>query len=330
MSDAAASNETGALPVNPPDLKASPEPGVGQSGSSIEEGTAPTESARLDPTVVSRVIAATVFAAGIAVILISPDRMLAMVLLGPVFVGALLPMSRWPPSTTFVNGLEEAASRRLELAKAKAGKFSRFFSKPLLAGFLWIWKRTSPVADLHLRAGLRAALGLAFGALMLAALVVVGYILLIVAIAAAMLAFTFWILGKLLSEWLGSSSRREEAEEPRPEPVVVGPRGTRMVREGLFVDTASGTAVDRDGRIVEEGLFFDTPSGRKIDADGRLVEEGLFVDTPTGTRIDKDGRIVQEGLFVDIPTGKRIDDDGRLVEEGHFVDRPTGIRFVKD
>lgn len=288
-----------------------------------------------DPVLVARVVAGAVLLAAVTAVAVAPDRALAAVLLVPIILGALAPLGRWTEGTDRVNGLSVRLERSLARAREGPGKFKRYFLRPLFVGTLWIWSRTAPVTDSHVRAGLRVTLGLVFGGLMLAALVVAGYVFLIVVIALAMAAFALKFLGEFLSDSLSgklnASSRDDrDDEEMRPEPAVVGLRGSRLVREGLFVDTPTGTAINSDGQIVTEGLFADTPTGRRIDEDGRLIDEGLFVDMPTGIRVQEDGRIVKEGLFVDTPTGKRIDEEGRMVDEGIFFDTPTGSRFVRE
>lgn len=297
-------------------------------------GSARAEPVGLGPTQIARVVAGIVILAGITAVLLAAERGLVAAFVSPVLLGALFPLGRWTDGTDRVNGLERYLEGSLAKAKAGTGKLELYFLRPLSAGTLGIWKRTARVADPHLRAGLRVMLALFFGALMLAALAIVGYVLLVVVIAVAVLAFTLKFVLEYLSDSLGgkssaSPSDSRDEHERRPEPPIPGPRGTRLVREGLFVDTPTGTAVSGDGRIVREGIVDGAPTGRRIDEDGRLVDEGIFVDTPTGTRILEDGRIVEEGFFVDTPTGRRIDEDGRMVDEGVFVDTSTGMRFVK-
>jgi hypothetical protein len=335
MSSEAPSGDT--VPVDSHALGEKHDPDAAADGSDAAGApkSARATSDGLDPVLVARVVAGVVLVAAITAVIVAPDRVLAAVLLAPVILGALAPLGRWTDGTDRVNGLSGYLEQGLAKATEGPGKFKRYFLRPLFAGTLWIWSRTAPVTDSHLRAGLRVALSLVFGALMLATLAIVGYVLLIVVVALAMAAFVIKLLFEFLSDSLGgnrssSSQDGRDDEEMRPEPAVVGLRGSRVVQEGFFVDTPTGAAINSEGQIVSEGFFVDTPTGRRIDEEGRLVDEGLFFDTPTGIRLQEDGRIVEEGLFVDTPTGKRIDEEGRLVEEGLFVDTPTGTRFVKE
>ncbi len=325
---------TEAVPVDGPVLAESEGVDVAEPRGTAPRGAKP-EPAGLDPTRIVRVVAGVVMVAAITAVLLAPHRGLVAAFLAPVLFGALLPLGRWTDGTDRVNGLERDLEAGLAKAKAGTGKLKKYFLRPLFTGTLGIWKATAPIADSHVRAGLRVTLALFFGALMLAALAMVGYVLLVLVIAVAMLVFTLKLAFEFLSDTLSgkssaSSSGSENEEELRPRPPILGPRGTRVVQEGLFVDTPTGTAINGEGQIVREGLFVDTPTGKRIDEDGRLVDEGLFVDTPTGVRIREDGRIVTEGFFVDTPTGQRIDEDGRLVDEGLFVNTPTGTKFAKE
>lgn len=325
---------TGAVSVDGPVLV---EGGGVASGDprSAPSGVAKAVPAGLDPTLIARVAAGTVVLAAISGAILAPARGLVAAFLAPVLLGALFPLGRWTDGTDRVNGLERYLEGCLARAKAGTGKLGRYFLRPLFTGTLGIWKITAPVSDSHVRAGLRVTLTLFFGALMLVALAIVGYLLLMIVIAVAMLVFTLKLMLEFLSDTLsgkpsGSSSGSGDEEEHRRQPPILGPRGTRVVQEGVFVDTPTGTAINGDGQIVREGFFVDTPTGQRIDEDGRLVDEGFFVDTPTGIRIREDGRVVEEGFFVDTSTKRRIDEDGRLVDEGFVVDIPTGTKFVKE
>ena len=134
-----------------------------------------------------RITAAGVFLLVVAAGFLVKDLGGVLLIASPVLVGALFPLLRPDPATQWIASSEAALASRLATEKSKTGKFSRFFTRPLLAGTLWIWRVSEGVSDAHLRAGLRAAAGLAFGGMMLVLVLVVGYVLLMVAVAVAAL-----------------------------------------------------------------------------------------------------------------------------------------------
>jgi hypothetical protein len=248
-----------------------------------------------------------------------------LIMTSPLLAGAVFPLFRPGRVTEWLENREGELTRRLETARTKKGKFSRFFTQPLLGGSLAIWRGTRLIGDPHLRAGVRVSAGLLFAIVMLAGLLIVGYIVIGIVIAGLMLLLVLWALGKMAGGEKPASG--DEAEGAAP--LLVGPRGTRLVKESLLFDTPTGIKITDDGRVVKEGIFRDTPTGRRIDSEGRLVTEGLFIDTPTGTRIDPDGRIVRESTLFEHPTGVSIGPDGRVLEEGLLGDTPTGLKFQK-
>jgi len=125
-------------------------------------------------------------------------------LLAPTLLGALWPLIRNPGMTSKLDLLEEKLQSKHQQAGAKTGKFAQYFTKPLFVGCLLIWRKTQPLADVHLRAGLRVAAIAYFAGVMVTLLLVVGYVIVVVVVVIAVLLFLLWLLGEALSRSTGS------------------------------------------------------------------------------------------------------------------------------
>ena len=216
----------------------------------------------------------------------------------------------------------EAWTRQAQSSvSARGGWFFGYILNPML----WLAVKFADWSDSMAHRGAKNGVRVAATLYLVAAWGFLLYVALAVVVVIVMFFAALYVISLITGGSSNSSDEVSSERESRP----IGPRGTRLVKEGVFFDTPTGDKVTEEGRLVKEGLFFDTESGMKIDDEGRLVKEGIFFDTPTGTKIDSEGRIVEEGVFIDSPTGTKIDADGRVVEEGVFFDSQTGMRFKK-
>lgn len=219
----------------------------------------------------------------------------------------------------------EAWIKRTQLrASTRGGWFFGYLLNPLL----WLAVKFADWSDSLAHGGVKNGVRVAATLYLIAAWGFLLYVAVAVAFTILMFVAALYLLSLIFGDSSSSTGSNEEVNSLSERPPI-GPRGTRLVKEGIFFDTPTGDKVTEDGRIVKEGILFDTPSGMRIDDEGRLVEECIFFDTPTGTKMNSDGRIVEEGLLFDSPTGTKIDADGRVVEEGILFDSPTGMQFKK-
>lgn len=164
-----------------------------------------------------------------------------LMLFSPVAVGAMFPLLRLKKPTTLTEHWEHRFAERQVRAQGKIGKFTRFFTRPLLRGCLAIWAVTRRLSDPHLRAGVRLTIFLYFFGLMVGLLLVVGYVLVMIVLAIIALIVIAWILGKMLG---GDSRPSRTRWTPRfdysPSPPSLGfsdrPRESHK-REGWFGGT---------------------------------------------------------------------------------------------
>lgn len=234
----------------------------------------------------------------------------------PLLAGLILTIIKSQMAESASTWIEQWIATQRETAAESPSFGQKWFMRPAYwmteyaTGFL------NRVSDVHVRTGVKFTL---YGYVVLLVVYLVIIVTMIV-IGLLLFAAAVWFISSVMSESEGSQSRSDSAP-------YIGPRGTRLVKEGILFDTPTGTKINDDGQIVKEGTFFDTPTGMKIDDQGRLVKEGNFFDTPSGIRIKEDGQIVEEGEFFDTPSGTRIDSDGNVVTEGKWFDSKTGMKY---
>ncbi len=240
----------------------------------------------------------------------------------PLLIGGLIAAINSPRVEVALERFEDWLRRKQRLVAMKDG----FIWKWLINPALWLLVKFSDWTDAMQHGGVKSGIRVGAALYLVAAWGMLMYAAVIVVALAVALMISLWLIGMMLGgndDSDSGSERRERREQP------VGPRGMRLVTEGIFFDEDSGTFIDDDGRILKRGILFNERTGQYLDKDGRLINEGLFFDERTGIKVNEDGRIVEEGIFIDTPTGQKIDKDGRIVEEGIFFDTPTGQRYKK-
>lgn len=245
-----------------------------------------------------------------------------LLLLAPSLAGALWPLIRHTGMTSKTNLWEERLRAGHERVSLKTGKFARYFTKPLLAGILFIWRKTAPVGDIHLRAGLRVTGGVYFAGVMVALLAAVLYVAVAVVVAIAVLLLMLWFLGRVLS---GESS---------------GGRVSYITRVGTdWLGRKKEEHFDAGGRKVGESRettdFFGRPKVEHLDAGGRKTGESKpdtdFFGSPKVVNYDADGQKTGESRpttdFFGGPKVEHFDDEGRKIGESRpdtdFFGQPT-------
>lgn len=241
----------------------------------------------------------------------------------PLLISYLIAAINSPRVEAVLERFEDWLRRKQRLVSMKDG----FIWKWLVNPALWLLVKFSDWTDAMQHGGMKSGIRVGAALYLVAAWGFLIYAAVIVVALAIAVMIGLWLVSLMLGgndDSDSGSERRERREAP-----VVGPRGMRLVTEGLFFDEDSGTFIDGDGRILKKGILFDERTGQYMDKSGRLIDEGLFFDTPTGIRVDEDGRILEEGIFFDEATGQKIDENGGIVEEGIFFDTPTGQRYKK-
>lgn len=290
------------------------------AGTATASAAAPASGLRARGMEISRIVAGVWLVGTILFAWFSAAPGQWAFLLWPTWIGALLPLIRNSNLTGKVDRWEEKLLAGHSRAAENTGKFARYFKKPLYGGGLFIWKKTRAVGDAHLRAGLRVTALSYFATVMIFLLVFVGYILIAIVIAIAIIFLALWALSGGLKEKLeqvGSSNYEDDApprvKVSRPATDLLGnPKMEHFDERGKKVgETRPGT--DLLGNPVEE--HFDR-SGRKI---GESRDTTGFLGDPKTEHFDARGEKTGESRpstdFLGDPELEHFDEKGKKTGE---------------
>jgi len=233
----------------------------------------------------------------------------------PILVGAVLPVLSLDPVTNKVESLELWIQRRRDKVRGKEGKFARFFSRPLYAGCLWIYRITEKIREPHLRAGARIATLLYFVWIMIALLMTVVYVV----VALVFVALIFWLISAI---W-GSSDRGRSSTGGMAWSRIK----TSRVREGVVGDNYVEHYDEKGHKVAEtrkqDGFLGLDPHLEHVDASGKKIgesreDEGFLGLDPHTVHVDAGGMKVGEtrekdGLLGLDPHDSHTDTDGKEV-----------------
>jgi hypothetical protein len=266
-------------------------------------------------------------ACAVAWIAYSPAPLTWTLLLAPSILACMWPVVRHAGLTAWSERREgqlRAASAR---AAAKGGKFSRFFSSPLYGGCLWIWRKTQPVNDRHLRAGLRVAAILYLACVMISVAAFVGYVVIGVLIAIAVLFFIIWLAGRILGGEQPSGRPRDDEETGSTWSPSLARRAT-LSRPGTDLFGNRRTDVlDNSGKKVAEVRpttdLFGNPKEEIYDASGKKIGERRpssdFLGNPKTEEFNSSDQKVGESHpnrdFLGDPVEEHFDNSGKKIGE---------------
>src|ERR1035437_8407162 len=102
-----------------------------------------------------RVGAGAAIVAAVVMILEAPsnNQTVWLLVLGPLIVGACVPLASQDPFSNSINGWERHFDRSLSKARDREGKFARYFLRPLHAGSLKLWSLSEPIQNVHIQSG---------------------------------------------------------------------------------------------------------------------------------------------------------------------------------
>ena len=256
-----------------------------------------------------RLIAAGVILVSVAVALWNGESVLWLLLL-PIIIGASIPLASVNKNSDGIDAWRSFFARSLARAQQKKGAFAKYFQRPLHAGSLTLWVKTDPIADSHVRAGVRLGIVCYLWAVMALALVVAIYLIVGIVIVIAILAIISWFMS--LND--SSSSTRDEGRAPR-----VPLRGV-MHKGSSWLNEERASRVEADGTMYEgSGPFSETRVGR-VDENGTIYSgASTFSDTKAG-RVDDDGVIYDGASAFSEKRVGRVDKDGNVYDGTSVLD----------
>lgn len=228
-----------------------------------------------------------------------------LILLAPFMIGAVIAALRLTPVSVKVNSIENWLRRGSASAVEREGKFARFFQRPFFGSCLAIWRWTTPIPDVHLRAGMRATTLIFLCGIAINFILIALYVVVVVAVIVIGFAIFFWILSlsgqgerkvvtRHTTDWFGRPKQEhfdetgEKIGESRPDADWLG--HPKMVHED-----AGGNAV---GESKPDTDWLGNPKTVHTDADGIRIGESRpdtdWLGTPTTVHRDADGNVIGE------------------------------------
>jgi len=276
---------------------------------------------------ISQIGAGVWIAIVLAWIIFSDASLAWTLLLAPSIVACMWPLMRHENLTAWAERREGQLQTASVRAEAKTGKVAKYFSTPLFRGCLWIWQKTEPIADCHVRAGLRAGAILYFGAAMVFFAVLVGYVIVGIVVAIALLGFFLWLAGRVLSsEPLVGRGGDDEDTGGTSSPVVV--RRPAQSRPGLdFLGNPKTDVLDSSGRKIAEVRpttdFLGNPKEEIYNTSGEKIGERRptsdFLGNPQTDELNSEGEKVGESHpgtdWLGEPVEEHFDNSGKRIGE---------------
>ncbi len=262
-----------------------------------------------------RLSAGAVLAVCVLVISFSGVPALWVFLLGPVLVGALIPLFGLVDAAAQIDRWDDWFAFRLERAQQKDGKLSRYFSRPLFSGTRALWCRTRQIQDATVQAAVRLCAILYFWALMTLMLVMALYVVVAIVMLVIALAIAGWIMNQ-------SGGGRRVVYRTRQDTDFFGNR-----RDEHFDDSGR-----RIGERRPTADFFGRPKTEHFDAAGVKTGESretstLFGD-PKTEHFDVSGSKTGESrhttTIFDEPVVEHFDRGGHKTGETRFTETLFG------
>ena len=228
-----------------------------------------------------------------------------LLLVAPFLIGAVITALRLQSVSGTVNSIEKWFKRGSARASEREGKFARLFQRPFFCSCLTVWHRTTPISDVHLRAGVRTTILIFICGIAINLFFMALYIFIVIAV----LVIGFLIFGWILSlsnpgspkvvtrdttDWVGRPKQEHFDEtgqkigESRPDTDWLGQ--SKMVHE------------DAEGNFVGESKpdtdWLGNPKTVHTNAEGTCIGESApgtdWFGTPKSIHTDADGNIVGE------------------------------------
>ena len=247
------------------------------------------------------------------------DQTLTTLFLGPLAVGALVPLASHQPLSTAVNRWDEYFTKSLERARARETKLARYFLRPFHQGNVALWSASERIADLNIRAGVRLAVALYFWALTIALLIVAAYILIAIVIIFVILLIIGWYLSSTSNGGTTTTYRsvpsRFKGTVSKGTSALTQTRAGRVDARGTIYEGASTLTEKRVGCVGEDGTLYAGGSSLtekrvgKIGEDGKIYKGGSSLTDQRVGKISEDGTISEGGSAL---TDKRV---GKIDQE---------------
>jgi hypothetical protein len=252
-----------------------------------------------------------------------------LALLGPLAVGACVPLLSIGGLTNKINGWGSFFSSGADKMRDRDTKFARYAQRPFYGGGSAIWRISEPVPGEHLKAGLRLAAFTYLLALMGFALYVAIYVMLIIIAIFVVLLIILFATSNDEEEKASRTTTTFTQSRERDDDVVAPVRGT-FHRGPNWLNEELAGRVDAEGNIYKGTNWLAEEKVGRVDAEGNIYKGAGWLTEERVGRIDSDGHLYKgSNWFTEEKVG-RVERDGTVQKGKTWLDEERVGRVDKD
>lgn len=250
-----------------------------------------------------------------------------LVLLGPLLVGACVPLLSMRSLTDRINGWGGFFSAGVDKVRGRETKLAQYIQRPFYGGGSGIWRISEPVPSQHLKAGLRLAAFAYLLAIMGFALYVAVYVMLVIVAIFLVLLVIFWVASNGEEEKSATTGHSQLRE--RDPDVMVPVKGAFYRGTNWFNEELAGR-VDAEGNIYKGTNWLNEEKIGRVDADGNVYRGTNCLTEEKVGRIDGDGRLYKGSNWFTEERVGRVEEGGTVQKGTHWLDEEKVGRVDKD
>jgi hypothetical protein len=236
---------------------------------------------------------------------------LGLALLGPLAVGACIPLLSLGGLTDKINGWGSFFSSGEDRIRSRDTKFARYVQRPFYRGGSAIWRISEPVSGEHLKAGLRLAAFTYLLAIMGFALYVAIYVMLVIIAIFVILLIILFATSNDEEEKRTTTTTSYSQPRERDDDVVAPVKGAFYRGTNWFNEELAGR-VDAKGNIYKGTNWLTEEKIGRVDAEGNIYKGAGWLTEEKVGRIDSDGCLYKgSNWFTEEQVG-RVEEDGTV------------------
>lgn len=258
------------------------------------------------------------------------NLLLWLVLLGPLALGALVPLLGVGGLSNWINGLGGSFSAGADRVRGHTSKFARYVQQPFFKDAGAIWRVSEPIPGDHLRAGVRLAAFAYLLALVGFILYVAIYVMLVIIAICVVLVIILFALGGDESSTSTSSGGGSSSSSRERDDVSVAPVRSTYYRGSNWLTEEMAGRVDAEGNIYKGTSRLSEEKIGRVDADGDIYKGAGWLTEEKVGRIDSDGRLFRGANWFTEEQVGRVEKDGTVQEGSSWLTEKKVGRVDKD
>lgn len=255
--------------------------------------------------------------------------MLWLALLGPLAVGACIPLLSIGGLTDRINGWGGFFSAGSERIKGRDTKFARYVQRPFYGGGSAIWRISEPVPGEHLKAGLRLAAFTYLLAIMGFALYVAIYVMLVIIAIFVILLIILFVASNDEEDKRTTTTTSYSQPRERDDDVVAPVKGAFYRGTNWFNEELAGR-VDAEGNIYKGTNWLTEEKIGRVDAEGNIYKGASWLTEEKVGRIDSDGSLYKGSNWFTEERAGRVEKDGTVQQGSSWLTEKKIGRVEKE